>query len=208
MSIVAASRTARLVAMSDATPAARSDLPGFRPVPFELRDGRTCAIRAWREDDAAQLVSVMPKMTAESDFLAYMPGEFKMTVEQEVEFIRNHHAKPQSWSVLVELDDNIIAFASGESQDRKRYAHHAEFGLTVARDYWGQGLGRKLTELAIDWGRQIGLHKLYLRVFDHNLRAIKLYESTGFVEEARLKDDLLRGDGTYGDTIVMARYYT
>ncbi len=180
---------------------------GNVPIVFELRDGRRCTIRAWAEDDAAQLVTVMPKMTAESDFLAYMPGEFKMTVEQEVEFIRNHHAKPQSWSVLVELDGDIIAFAGGESQDRKRYAHHAEFGLVVARDYWGQGLGRKLTELAIEWGRRIGLHKLYLRVFDNNIRAIKLYESTGFVEEARLKDDVLRGDGTYGDTIVMARYY-
>ncbi len=174
---------------------------------FDLRDGRTCTIRAWGEDDAAQLVSVMPKMTAETDFLGYLPGEFKMTVEQEVEFIRNHHAKPQSWSVLSEIAGAIIAFAGGESQDRKRYAHHAEFGLAVARDYWGQGLGRKLTELAFEWGRRIGLHKLYLRVFDHNTRAIKLYESTGFVEEARLKDDLLRGDGTYGDTIVMARYY-
>ena len=174
---------------------------------FELRDGRRCTIRGWTEDDAAQLVSVMPKVTTESDFLAYMPGEFKMTVEQEVEFIRNHHAKSQSWSVLVELDGDIIAFSGGESQDRKRYAHHAEFGLAVARDYWGQGLGRKLTELAIEWGRRIGLHKIYLRVFDHNIRAIKLYESTGFVEEARLKDDVLRGDGTYGDTIVMVRYY-
>ncbi len=178
------------------------------PTSLELRHGRSCTIRAWTEDDAAQLVSVMPKMTAESDFLAYMPGEFKMTVEQEVEFIRNHHAKAQSWSVLAEIDGDIIAFAGGESQDRKRYAHHAEFGLAVARDYWGQGLGRKLTELAIEWGRRIGLHKLYLRVFDNNIRAIRLYESTGFVEEARLKDDLLRGDGTYGDTIVMARYYT
>lgn len=77
----------------------------------------------------------------------------------------------------------------------------------MARDEWGQGLGRKLTELAIAWGLQIGLHKLYLRVFDHNIRAISFYESTGFVEEVRLKDDLLCGDGTYGDTIVMARCY-
>ncbi len=178
------------------------------PLILELRDGRTCTIRAWTEDDAAQFVSVMPKVTAETDFLGYMGGEFNMTVEQEVEFIRNHHAMPQSWSVLAEIDGAIIAFAGAESQDRKRYAHHAEFGLTVAREYWGQGLGRKLTELAIEWGRQIGLHKLYLRVFDNNTRAIKLYESAGFVEEARLRDDFLHSDGAYGDTIVMAHYYT
>lgn len=79
----------------------------------------------------------MPKMTAETDFLGYMAGEFKMTVEQEVEFIRNHHAMPQSWSVLAEIAGVLIAFAGAESQDRKRYGHHAEFGLTVARDYWG-----------------------------------------------------------------------
>ena len=194
--------------MSDAIPSAKSYSPESRPVPFLFRDGRTCTIRAWTEDDAAQFVSIMPKVTAETDFLGYMAGEFNMTVEQEVEFIRNHHAMPQSWSVLAEIDGAIIAFAGAESQDRKRYAHHAEFGLTVAREYWGQGLGRKLTELAIEWGRQIGLHKLYLRVFDNNTRAIKLYESAGFVEEARLRDDFLRNDGEYGDTIVMAHYYT
>ena len=105
-------------------------------------------MRAWTENDAAKLVSVMPQMAAESDFLGYMAGEFNMTIEQEVEFLRNHHARPQTWSVRMVLDGDIIALSGAESRDRNRYAHYSEFGLTVARDYWGQGLVRKLTKLA------------------------------------------------------------
>jgi len=160
------------------------------------------------EDDAEVFVRIIPQTVEESDFLSYLPGEFAKTVEQEREFIRDHLCKPRAWTAVAEMDGNILAYAGAASLDRKRYAHHAEFGLAVVKAVWGQGLGRKLTEMAVQWGRDEGLHKLYLRVFDHNTRAIRLYESLGFREEARLKDDFLRGDGTYGDTIVMSIFYT
>ena len=83
--------------------------------------------------------------------------------------------------------------------------HHKNVGDTrttpssawrSSRRIGGRALGRKLTEMAIQHGRDAGLLKLYLRVFDHNARGIKLYVSLGFVEEARLEHDVLRGDGT------------
>ena len=69
------------------------------------------------------------------------------------------------------------------------------------------GLGRKMTECIVEWGRRQGLRKLYLRVFADNKHAIALYDSLGFIEEGRLKGDVLRGDGSYSDTIIMARFY-
>jgi len=59
----------------------------------------------------------------------------------------------------------------------------------------------------LGWGADRGLHKIYLRVFAHNDRAYRWYKSLGFVEEGRLKDDVRRRDGTFGDVIIMARYY-
>lgn len=178
------------------------------PVNFSLRDGRACTIRRMIEEDAPELCRVIPQTMSESDFMGYMPGEFKMTVEEERAFLRDHNARPCSMSLCAEMDGGIIAYAGAAAQERKRFAHHAEFGLCVAKAYWRQGLGRKLTQLAIDWGRCRDLHKLYLKVYAYNPRAIALYQQLGFIEEARLKDDVRRADGTLADTIIMAIYYT
>ena len=50
---------------------------------------------------------------------------------------------------------------------------------------------------------QLGLHKVFLRVFADNLRAIKSYENAGFVKEACFKDDV-KIDGKYYDMVFMA----
>lgn len=177
------------------------------PFEFRLEDGRSCLIRKMSEDDAEIMCAILPQTHLESDFLNYMPGEFNMTLEQEREFIRDHNAKPCSMAIAAELDGRIIGYAGAFALERKRYAHHAEFGLTVVKAFWGLGLGRGLTQYAIDWGRDAGLRKLYLKVFDTNVGAIKLYESLGFAEEARLQGDWLRADGSYGDTIIMSVFY-
>jgi RimJ/RimL family protein N-acetyltransferase len=187
----------------DQQPSARFDLP----MSITLNDGRECVLRLMTEDDAEQLCEILPQTHVESDFLNYLPGEFAMTIEQERKFIREHNAKPRSFSVAVELEGRIIAYAGAAGDERRRFHHHAEFGLCVVKAFWRQGVGRVLTDYAIDWGRRIGLRKLYLKVFADNTNAIALYRSTGFVEEARLPGDHLRADGTYGDTIIMAKRY-
>ena len=78
----------------------------------------------------------------------------------------------------------------------------------MLKEFWGLGIGRKIMETIVEWGRQCGLRKIYLRVFAHNDRAIRMYLAMGFVEEGRLRQDVRRGDGTFGDTLVMAKFYT
>lgn len=159
------------------------------------------------EDDAEALCAFLPRMQGESDFVNHVPGEFNKTVEEEQEFIRAHNAKPCSMAMVAEVEGQIVGVAGGASTEFKRFAHHAECGLAILKDFWGKGIGRKMMECLIQWSRAQGHRKLYLKVFAHNERAIKLYNSLGFVEEARLKGDVLRADGTYGDTIIMAKFF-
>jgi RimJ/RimL family protein N-acetyltransferase len=178
------------------------------PVTFALKDKRRCTIRLAVEDDARALCSLLPQMHAETEWLNYMPGEFNKDEEWERNFIIEQQAKPAAIMLLAEVDGKIIATAGAGSFEYKRYAHHAELGLSILKDYWGQGLGRKLMELLIEWGRARGLRKMYLKTFDGNDRAISLYDSLGFMTEARLKDDFLKNGGTYGDTIIMSMVYS
>ena len=179
----------------------------FKTFSFTLMDGRTCHVRLVTEDDAPVLCEFLPQSHQESDFLQFMPGEFTKTVEQEREYLRERLANDSCLQVALEVDGELVGLGGAWSTEYRRFAHHAELGLTVRKVYWGLGIGRNLMEFIVEWGRQRGLHKIYLRVFAHNLRAVKLYLAMGFVEEGRLKEDLLRRDGSYGDTIIMAFYY-
>lgn len=71
------------------------------------------------------------------------------------------------------------------------------------KDYWGKGFGREAFKLLLDYAfKELNLHKVYLRVFSFNERAIKLYENLGFDIEGKLKEQLYR-DGKWHDIIFM-----
>jgi len=177
------------------------------PTTFALGGTDECTIRAMREDDASELCTLLPKMHAESQWLNYMPGEFDKDEQWERNFIHEQQTKHASILLVAEAKGAIVAIAGAGSPEFKRYAHHAELGLSILKDFWGKGLGRKLMNLLIEWGRTCNLHKMYLKVFDGNERAIGLYRSMGFNVEARLKDDFAKNDGNYGDTLIMSFYY-
>lgn len=179
----------------------------FLPISFTLKDGRSCRVRLVTEADAREVCELLPRMHAESDFLMYMPGEFDFTVEQEAEYIRGHIQNDREILITAELDGRFIAFAGATSRKFKRQQHRTEFGVTVAKAFWGLGLGRKMSECIVEWARRIGLRKLYLDVFADNDRAIAIYRSLGFEEEGRFREDVLRADGSYSDVLIMAALF-
>ncbi len=81
----------------------------------------------------------------------------------------------------------------------------AEIGIVIGvKEYWGKGYGtdamRVLMRLAFD---TMNLHRLWLRVFDFNPRAIRSYEKCGFRREGLLREDKFMR-GRYHDALVMA----
>ncbi|MCO6438470.1 MAG: GNAT family N-acetyltransferase [Phycisphaerae bacterium] len=177
------------------------------PRTLTFRDGRSAIIRQVVEADAGRVLEVLPQGHRETEFLAYMPGEFDWTVEQEREFIRVRAELQDGILIGAEVGGRLVALAGAERSPRRRYRHHAELGMTVLRDYWGLGIGQALMDGIVAWACDRRLRKLYLRVFADNARAHRLYVRCGFVEEGRLRDDGMRSDGTLVDTIVMARFF-
>ncbi len=176
------------------------------PLRFRLRDGRACAIRMAVEEDAEELCALVPKLDTETDFLSRFPGEFDKTVEQERAFIRENTETAGGLFLVGEVEERIIAGGGASLEKRKRFMHRREFGLAVLKAFWGQGIGRRLTAIIIDWARHQGLQKLGLKVVHHNHAAIALYTSLGFTEEGRLIGNVLLADGSYGHTILMGKF--
>ncbi len=174
---------------------------------FQLKDGRTCTIRECVESDAEPVLKLFRTVAAESDNLGRLPDEIKLTVEEEREYIRARRESPNSIMVLAEVDGRAAALAGVDGPKLKKFAHHGELGMSVLRECWRLGIGRAILDYLEAWARQVGLRKLCLRVYDFNEPAYRLYCTAGFTEEGRLKADVLRAEGTYGDTIYMAKHF-
>ena len=68
---------------------------------------------------------------------------------------------------------------------------------------WGGGLGTEACALLVQHGfLALNLERIWVRVFDHNARALRLYEKLGFVVEGRLRRHDWVG-GERRDTVVL-----
>jgi RimJ/RimL family protein N-acetyltransferase len=88
-------------------------------------------------------------------------------------------------------------------------ARSAELQIRIGDpDARGQGYGSDALGLLLRHGfDDLNLHRIWLRVFASNERAIRAYAGAGFVEEGRLRDAAYV-DGEFVDVVVMARLRT
>lgn len=80
-----------------------------------------------------------------------------------------------------------------------------EYGIFIGEDDCrGRGIGSAAAKLMIQYAfGELKLHRLFLRVYADNIRAIGSYEKAGFEREAYLKDDVFV-NGVFRDMILMA----
>lgn len=90
-------------------------------------------------------------------------------------------------------------------RDIDQQHHKAEYGIFIGEDTArGRGIGTAAARLMISYAfEERKLHRLFLRVYADNMRAIGSYEKAGFVREAYLRDDVYV-DGSYRDIVLMA----
>ena len=104
-------------------------------------------------------------------------------------------------------DDRLIGSCQLHSIDHR--SRSAELQIRLGEpDARGQGLGSEALGLLMRHGfDDLNLHRIWLRVFATNERAIGAYEKAGFDVEGRLRDGAYV-DGNYADVVVMARLRT
>jgi diamine N-acetyltransferase len=81
----------------------------------------------------------------------------------------------------------------------------AELGIMIgAKEYWSQGYGTEAMRLLLRHGfNTLKLNRIYLRVLENNLGAIRAYEKAGFTHEGRLRQAEYK-DGRYFDLLLMS----
>lgn len=151
-----------------------------------LKDGRECYLRNGTENDAQEVLDVFNLTHAETDYLLTYPDENSFTVEQEGEFLKAKTESSNEIEIIAVVDGKIAGTAGIDAVGNKyKTKHRAEFGIGIAKEFWGLGLGRALTEACIECAKEAGYTQLELDVVSDNASAISLYKKVGFVEYGR-----------------------
>ena len=101
---------------------------------------------------------------------------------------------------VAETDNGIVGELSLHFRDGR-----SSFGMAVAADMRRRGLGRKLVALALKRARERHATSVAIEVYAHNVAALELYRSAGFVSTgAPLIEE--RGDGQRWEVLPMSKY--
>ena len=151
-----------------------------------LKDGRECVLRSGAEQDAQALLDIFLLTHAQTDYLLSYPDECTFTAEKEAGFLREKAESGNGIELLAQLDGTVVGSAGfGPVGAAEKLRHRAEFGVSVDKAFWGLGIGRALTEAAVECAKQAGYIQLELEVVAENKAAVALYESVGFREYGR-----------------------
>lgn len=129
-----------------------------------------------------------------------------MTEEMHINWFNNKILKGEVVQfIIIDVDTNKPV-GSTYLRDIDKNNKKAEFGIFIGEDdARGKGIGTASTKLMLDYGfKELGLHKIFLRVFSDNNSAIKAYEKAGFTYEGTAKEDILLPNGKYQDIVFMS----
>lgn len=160
-------------------------------------------IRPIQLEDTQDILDYLEVISHESKNITFGPGEFNMTYEEEKKFIEKVTTSDNQIMLVADYKGEIIGQLHYSGGGRNRTKHIGEFGVTVKKKYWGQGVGKTLISHMIDWAKTSKYcEKINLRVRDDNYNAISLYRKMGFKVEGRITRDM-KIDGEFVDALFM-----
>jgi RimJ/RimL family protein N-acetyltransferase len=165
----------------------------------------TFSTRIAQIEDAKSLSDLRVKIDGETENMDRESGENLINEEGFKNIILNDSKQKNHLFLVAEADGQLVGFSRCEGSNLKRTAHKVEFGVCVLKEYWGNGIGKRLLIDSIRWAEDADIKKITLQVLETNENAIRLYKRYGFEIEGVLRKDKQLSDGNYYNTIVMGR---
>lgn len=151
-----------------------------------LKNGQECTIRSAKYEDGPEVRDLFLQTHGESDYLLSYPEEHRFDAKGESEFLQARADSDDEAMLLAVINNVIVAVASISAVGKKaKVKHRAEFGVDVAKDYWGLGIGKALMKACVECARNAGYKQIELEAVADNTRATEMYKSIGFVEFGR-----------------------
>ncbi len=177
----------------------------YIPENFELKDGRICKIREIQVKDAAEAVEYLKTIMGETDFMYSYPEEITLTAEEEAKIIKGFNESDNTLMLVVELDGRLIANGTITRLTKKKMRHRGNVAVSVLKEFWNLGIGKKLLLCLEDYGKKWGLSQLELDYFSGNKRGRALYDKIGYIQVGETPNAFILKDGTRYNNVKMIK---
>lgn len=151
-----------------------------------IKNGQKCIIRNGTFEDGPEVSTFFTTTHGETDYLLSYPEESTRDDEKQSNYLKETTKSDREIELLAIVDGKVVGMAGFNAIGSKyKVRHRAEFGITVSKSYWGQGIGKAIMNACIECAKEAGYIQLELDVVADNTRAIELYKKLGFIEFGR-----------------------
>lgn len=166
--------------------------------------GKNTRLRAIEKGDLPLLVKWLNDREVTAHLITYRPIS---EAEQNIWFENVLKSNPDERPLIIEISENNqwIPIGDCEFENIDWRSRCGEVGISIGeKQYWGKGYGTDAFQTLVNYGfEMLNLHRIFLRVYGENLRAIHSYEKIGFVKEGLLREAIYK-NGKYLDVVVMS----
>ncbi|MEL6593232.1 MAG: GNAT family N-acetyltransferase [Bacteroidota bacterium] len=118
-----------------------------------MQPTKTLSIREALPEDAAAILAYVDQVAGETNFLTFGQGEFTVTIEQEERLLKHYQQSDNQIFILALREAQIVGMLNVHASHKTRLRHIGEFGMSVLKAHWGQGIGSALLSKMIDWAK-------------------------------------------------------
>jgi len=182
-------------------------IPGQIIKKFISKKGKEMVIRYPKWEDLEELTRYANKLSYEDTFVTFSGEEIKK--EEEAKVLSEWFCQMEAGNKVVLgcfYGEKLVGVAAirRDKSVRKRSLHVGIFGISVEKEFRGEGVGYELGRAIIEEAKKKikGLKMVILDVFSLNTKAQSLYQKLGFKEAGRLPKKILYR-GSYIDEVKM-----
>ncbi|MES2768470.1 MAG: GNAT family N-acetyltransferase [Bdellovibrionota bacterium] len=178
------------------------------PEKFKLKDGREVLLKSPIPDEWVKMRDFINLIKMESQNTFQFPGQPVLEETATRARIQKAADSSKSLCVDVEFEGRFIAqmdfWPVHSIEDHPWLKHNCYFGMTVIKEFWQQGLARKLLEVLESEAKKMGYTHIRAEVRASNDRGVKLYTNFGF-KITGSKEEFAFIDGKFHDDLYITK---
>ena len=158
----------------------------------KTKKGREILVRYPKKDDTILLLNYFNTLSKERTFIRFQGEE--LTLKEEKKYMRDllkKMKKNRAVKLLAFIGDKLVGVSDIKLQDKVEL-HVGVFGITVAKEFRKEGIGKLLMNLAFEEAKKNlkDLRIVKLGVFANNPIAKIMYEKFGFIVYGNLPEGI------------------
>lgn len=170
----------------------------------KTKTGKEIVVRYPQIGDEKEMWRYINELSKEKTFVRFQGEE--ITLDEEVKYLKDQLrliGRKTSVKLLVFFENKLIGITEVNMRD-KTEKHVGILGISIAKDFRGEGLGKLLIELILKEAQKElpNLKIVTLEVYSTNDIAKKMYNNFGFMEYGRLPKGITRNE-EFEDAILM-----